>query len=122
MDIIEKLNQEFDEVQNKNIKLEKENLQLYKEIHKLKFKFCIREGDLDCPLDYYGQYFHDWSPELNDAVDHGLEKNIILREIWDYPDDQFWGLVGEIEILDGNFDWDGEERDLIDSFSGGVYH
>mgnify|MGYP003134103463 CR=1 FL=1 len=121
MDIIEKLNQEFDEVQNKNIKLEKENLELYKEIHKLKFKMCI-EDELDYPVDYYRQDFEYWSSQLEEAVEYGLEKNVILKEIWEYPDDEPWGLVGEIEILDGNIDCNGEKRELIDSFSGGVYH
>ena len=118
MDIIEKLNQEFDQVQNKNIKLEKENLELYKEIHKL--KFCGSH-----PVTYYLEWDYreePWSDELEEAVEYGLEKNVILREIWEYPDDEPWGFVGEIELLDGNIDCGGEKRELIDSFSGGVYH
>ena len=91
MNVIDKLNQEFDVIMEKNIQLEKEKLELYKEIHKLKFKMiCTDEHNPSymewtgegMDADYYGQYEFDWSDDLQDAVEEGLEKNIILCEIY----------------------------------------
>ena len=47
MNVIDKLNQEFDVIMDKNIQLEKEKLELYKELHKLKFNLGIARGGLD---------------------------------------------------------------------------
>ena len=123
MNVIEKLNQEFDEIQNKNIKLEKENLQLYKEIHKLKFQCVMGDEEFNIPESGIALYYlHEyWSDELEEAVEKGLEKNVILREIYDIPEP--WEIFSEIELVDGNIDANnGEEKELIDSFSGGVFH
>ena len=100
MNVIDKLNQEFDVIMEKNIQLEKEKLELYKEIHKLKFKIMIEDDEL------IGSWGGDilwnwgcacldgnpsggwlggmgWSDKLWDAYEDGLEKNVILCEIYD---------------------------------------
>ena len=94
MNVIDKLNQEFDVIMEKNIQLEKEKLELYKEIHKLKFKIMIDDEAtyIGYPGDYYGQDLFDWSDELQSAVEFGLEKNVILKEIYGYPNCEKWEL------------------------------
>ena len=101
MNVIDKLNQEFDVIMEKNIQLEKEKLELYKEIHKLKFKMILDEdrgeagwgggglgyfcNDEDgfCGLTFDADGWLGWSDELKYAVEFGLEKNVILCEIYD---------------------------------------
>ena len=98
MNVIDKLNQEFDVIMDKNIQLEKEKLELYQEIHKLKFKLMIEEDDQATwggmllrgwkSLDGIGDV-GDWSDELFDSM-RGvcpLEKNVILKEIYDEEED-----------------------------------
>jgi len=99
MNVIDKLNQEFDVIMDKNIQLEKENLELYQELHKLKFKIMIEEDDqatwggelLAGPMRWgrgescmgIGDVV-DWSDELFDTM-RGvcpLENNIILKELY----------------------------------------
>jgi len=103
MNVIDKLNQEFDVIMDKNIQLEKDKLELYKEIHKLKFNLGIARGGLDiegwcgavlycscsCSIDpgcdWGIQDVIDPSPEFWEALDGELEKNVILKEIYDVP-------------------------------------
>ena len=135
MNMIDKLNQEFDEVTEKNIQLEKVNLELHKEIHKLKFKIMIDDPEettyIGYPGDYYGQDLFDWSDELDNAVEFGLEKNIILKEIyfdweggiedWEgFGNKWIWENLPEID--ENGRDENGDERLVINTFEGGVYH
>tara|TARA_R110002096_G_scaffold190191_2_gene371171 strand:- start:241 stop:612 length:372 start_codon:yes stop_codon:yes gene_type:complete len=101
MNVIDKLNQEFDVIMDKNIQLEKEKLELYKELHKLKFNLGIARGGLDnegwcgyvlyCSASSFSpgcdgiQDVIAPSPEFWEALDGELEKNVILKEIYDVP-------------------------------------
>tara|TARA_Y100001972_G_scaffold127566_1_gene184779 strand:- start:1720 stop:2151 length:432 start_codon:yes stop_codon:yes gene_type:complete len=137
MNVIDKLNEEFDEVVEKNIQLEKENLKLHKEIHKLKLKMICEDDDSYmcwglswCDAEYYGQNEFEWSQELSDAVDYGLEKNIILKEIYfgdpevikEWEDGGIWWRENLPEIDENGRDVYGEKVNFIDTFKGGVYH
>ena len=128
MNVIDKLNQEFDEVITKNLQLEKEKLELYKEIHKLKFKLAIKQGDNDAcewgeallwdgPNSGIGQVI-DWSDELVGSMrgNWPLEKNVILKELygkklWEY----------ELENLINNFIPHDPQHWPCDSGSEGWY-
>ena len=125
MNVIDKLNQEFDVIMDKNIQLEKDKLELYKEIHKLKFKMMIEDdevmsstwcgemlwlggvttGDTDNIRDGFEGISRvvDWSDELFDAM-RGicpLEKNVILKELYgeDNWNEMLNAICGENDIL-----------------------
>lgn len=101
MKIIEKLNEEFDVIMEKNIQLEKENLELHKDNHKLKFKLMIEEDNQatwggvvliaeGVANQGHGEVangigsFYDWSDELYNSMRgvYPLEKNVILKELY----------------------------------------
>ena len=140
MNMIDKLNQEFDVIMEKNIQLEKEKLELYKEIHKLQFKM-IFNMDRWMGMSYFhndddgfdGFYDEGWSIDLQDAVEYGLEKNIILKNIYGFPSDYgenerglgsdwIYMNMSPPEIDENGCDEYGNQITLIDNFQGGVYH
>tara|TARA_R100001015_G_scaffold16708_1_gene8671 strand:- start:19 stop:504 length:486 start_codon:yes stop_codon:yes gene_type:complete len=137
--VIDKLNKEFDVVMNKNIQLEKENIELYKELHKIKFRTMIEDDDnLDNYLtshlwNWGGNHRHEPDANISDdvecsddleyAVSCGLEKNVILCDIYDCKDsDDFREWYGEIELDDDDKDWYGNEFKLLDTFPGNIYN
>tara|TARA_R100001594_G_scaffold64512_2_gene98802 strand:+ start:545 stop:1027 length:483 start_codon:yes stop_codon:yes gene_type:complete len=136
--MIDKLNKEFDVIMNKNIQLEKENIELYKELHKIKFRMMMEDNDnlgenlvgilwdwgvnqggsgMDADISDYV----DNTDELDFAVSCGLEKNVILCDIYGverWSDD----LFGEVWLDDDDKDCYGNQKKLIDTFPGNIYH
>jgi len=118
MEMIDILNEEHDKTFAENVELKKENLELHKENHKLKFKLMISDAVDDEGNHQWGGVVYAWryhrcgtgepeclqdmtdelSDELSDAVDYGLEQNVILKEIYNYgitpPEIHHWPVGG----------------------------
>tara|TARA_R100000963_G_C4533284_1_gene33693 strand:- start:59 stop:469 length:411 start_codon:yes stop_codon:yes gene_type:complete len=128
MDMIDKLNEEHDHTFSENIKLKEEIIELHKKIHKLIFLNMIEDDNsyIGYPGDYYGEGLFDWSDELEDAVEYGLEKNVILKEIynweefscddWFCDDDNFPCVPAHHASIRHN----PQNRKLVDTFQGGI--
>ena len=131
MDMIDKLNKEHDETFSENIKLKEEIIELHKKIQKLIFLNMIESNCatyIGYPGDYYGQGLFDWSSELRDAVQYGLENNVILKEIYNWEDFtcDYW-YRGDDDFPCVPSEWGGDlhnpkNRKLVDTFKGGVYN
>ena len=123
MDMIDKLNKEFSELQDKYNQLEEEN-------QKLKFnECCLYINTENFKKRFYADIYTIFGRENQLAVECGLENNVILKEIYNWEgftgDDWYRGDDDFPCVPAPDFSQDlhnPKNRKLVDTFKGGVYN